>query len=212
VEANSSLADRILSKARQLFFARGYPGTSLRAIAGAAATSESGILRIFGSKQGLLRAVYASCWQEINARVDAAIALAAQKDPDPRNLLVAVMQAVLRGYYDEPEMTTFVLSHFCYRETCGLTPLDDVNPAICEKASEEYHRYLRRVQELCEEVTRNHPAFARAGVHSVALAHAFISLVHGIQTGWYVAALEQTDSPQMTIDDALASAKLLLYH
>lgn len=212
MEAGLDVSQRILSSARELLFARGFPGTSLRAIAGAAGTSESGILRIYGSKKGLLRAVYASCWREINLRVEKALAAAAKEDPDPRHLLVELMKAVFRGYYEEPAMTKFVLSHFCYSETCGLSPLEDVNPAICQRASEEYHRYLSRIQGLCDEVTQRQPAFGQAGVASAALAFAFISLVHGIQTGWHVKDLEgRSVLPDISVDEAVAAAKLLLY-
>ena len=66
VDAGSDVSQRVMRAAKQLFFAKGFAGTPLRAIATEAGTSESGVLRLYHSKNGLLRAVYASCWAEIN--------------------------------------------------------------------------------------------------------------------------------------------------
>ena len=83
VDAGSDVSQRVMRAAKQLFFAKGFAGTPLRAIANEAGTSESGVLRLYHSKNGLLRAVYASCYAEINDHVDAAVAAAAEMNPDP---------------------------------------------------------------------------------------------------------------------------------
>ena len=92
-ESRSDVPQRVLDAARQVFFARGFHNSSLRAIAKRAGTSESGVLRFYHGKIHLLQCVYASCWAEINARLDKAATAATAEDPDPRNVLMQVMRA-----------------------------------------------------------------------------------------------------------------------
>jgi TetR/AcrR family fatty acid metabolism transcriptional regulator len=61
--------DRILDAAKRLFATRGYDRTSTVAIARLAKTSESQLMKHFGSKEGLLEAIFEQAWQRINARV-----------------------------------------------------------------------------------------------------------------------------------------------
>jgi len=211
VQTSTEVSQRILNAARDLFFTRGFSGTSLRAIARAAGTSESGILRIYGSKNGVLRAVYGSCWEEINTRVEEALAAASEEDPDPRNLLEQLMRTVFCNYQEKPAMMAFLLSHFCYSETCGLVPLDDSAPVLCERAAREYHRYLDRIFDLCAAVTRTEPGLGRLGITPAGLSFVVISLIHGVQTGWYVTSLEKRGTlPDITSDEIIAAAQLLL--
>lgn len=57
--------DRILDAARHLFATRGYENTSTVVIARAAGTSESQLVKHFGSKQGLLEAIFEQGWAKI---------------------------------------------------------------------------------------------------------------------------------------------------
>jgi AcrR family transcriptional regulator len=103
VEPRLDLSLRILRAARELFFTRGFARTQLRTIASKAGTSESGVLRVYGSKSLLLRAVCESCWEEVNAELDRALKEKAARDDDPRSLLVEVMRTVRareQGYDD----------------------------------------------------------------------------------------------------------------
>ena len=212
VEPGTDVSLRIMRAAKQLFFAKGFANTSLRAIATEAGTSESGVLRIYQSKNGLLRAVYASCYTEINDHVDAAIAAAAERDADPRNLLLEVMRAVLDGYQADPAKNTFLLSHFGFRDSMGLSPESDVDPVIDAAVRQEYHRYLDRIHSLCAGVAGDWPALAEAGVTKAALAEIVTSVIYGVQTGWYMADEEQdTAQPRVTIDEALAVMKFFLF-
>lgn len=198
--------------AKQLFFAKGYAKTPLRAIANEAGTSESGVLRIYHSKNGLLRAIYASCYRDINDRVDQAIAAAAEKDPDPRNLLLEVTRTVLEGYQAEPLKNVFLLSHFGFRESMGLSPEEGVDPDVDAAVKREYHRYLDRIHGLCEAVATRWPALAQAGVTQVALSEIVTSVIYGIQTSWYMAEEEQDPAqPRVTIDEALSAMRFFMY-
>ena len=58
--------DRILQAAKQLFAERGYENTSTVNIARMAGTSESQLMKHFGSKEGLLEAIFEKGWSEMS--------------------------------------------------------------------------------------------------------------------------------------------------
>jgi AcrR family transcriptional regulator len=61
--AELSSHDRILQAGRELFAEDGYENTTTSAIARKAGTSESQLIKHFGSKEGLLEAIYDQAWQ-----------------------------------------------------------------------------------------------------------------------------------------------------
>jgi len=65
VPTKSSARDRILLAGKQLFAEHGYENTSSVTIARAAQTSESQIVKHFGSKEGLLEAIFEDGWSRI---------------------------------------------------------------------------------------------------------------------------------------------------
>ena len=211
-EAGSEVSLRIMRAAKQLFFERGYADTPLRAIASQAGTSESGVLRVYGSKNGVLRAVYGSCWAEINEHVERAITEAAQIDPDPRNLLLALIRAVFHKYETDSAMMTFMLSAFGFRDTTGLSMDTGVDPNIDRKVRDEYHRYLNRIHGLCAEVVAARPDLTRVGVTPTAVGHVFTSVIYGTQVGWYMAQQEEAEPvPNATMEETMAAARFFLY-
>ena len=60
---STSSRDRILQAGKRLFAQRGYENTSTIMIARAAHTSESQLVKHFGSKYGLLEAIFDLGWQ-----------------------------------------------------------------------------------------------------------------------------------------------------
>jgi AcrR family transcriptional regulator len=82
--------DRILLSAKRLFARNGYENTSTVAIAREAGTSESQLMKHFGSKQGLLAAIFDRGWAGIMERVQATQTSAAAADR-----LVSVLQAMV---------------------------------------------------------------------------------------------------------------------
>src|SRR5437868_6726008 len=62
----ASARDRILSSAKRLFAKQGYDHTSTVAIARAAGTSESQVMKHFGSKEGLLEEIFNAGWEEMS--------------------------------------------------------------------------------------------------------------------------------------------------
>jgi AcrR family transcriptional regulator len=65
----TSSRNRLLNAAKKLFAAHGYEQTATSAIARAAATSESQLMRYFGGKAGVLEALFEEAWVDLNARV-----------------------------------------------------------------------------------------------------------------------------------------------
>ncbi len=96
--------DRILMAAKRLFALNGYENTSTVAIAREAGTSESQLMKHFGSKRGLLAVILDRGWNSVMARVQTVPANSApvdrlsyvleafvtelESDPDLKNLMV----------------------------------------------------------------------------------------------------------------------------
>ncbi|MGB8769772.1 MAG: TetR/AcrR family transcriptional regulator [Candidatus Korobacteraceae bacterium] len=92
VESLSPLSshDRILRAAKHLFARNGYENTSTVAISREAGTSESQMMKHFGSKQGLLTAIFDRGWAAIAERVQMA-----QKNPAVPERLLGVLEAIV---------------------------------------------------------------------------------------------------------------------
>ena len=86
--AELSSHDRILRAAKLLFAQNGYENTSTVAIAREAGTSESQLMKHFGSKQGLLIAILDRGWNGILERIRATA-----NAPNPGDRLVAILTA-----------------------------------------------------------------------------------------------------------------------
>ncbi len=82
--------DRILRSAKRLFARNGYENTSTVAIAREAGTSESQLMKHFGSKQGLLLAIFDRGWVGIIERVQAL-----HRTASPADRLLGTLQAMV---------------------------------------------------------------------------------------------------------------------
>ena len=58
--------DHILQAGRELFAEDGYENTTTSAIARRAGTSESQLIKHFGSKEGLLESIFDQSWQQMD--------------------------------------------------------------------------------------------------------------------------------------------------
>lgn len=97
--------DRILQAAKQLFAAHGYENTSTVAIARQAGTSESQLMKHFGSKEGLLEAIFDAAWFELNARVRRAL----EGAPAPADKLRALSDLIMSGFERDPDLKLLML-------------------------------------------------------------------------------------------------------
>ena len=96
--------DRILMAAKQLFAERGYENTSTVAIARQAGTSESQLMKHFGSKEGLLEAIFDAGWQALSEHMEAL-----QKIPSAGARLNALLDATLAGMERDPQLKQLLL-------------------------------------------------------------------------------------------------------
>src|SRR5271167_3515479 len=101
--AELSSHDRILRAAKRLFAQNGYENTSTVAIARDAGTSESQLMKHFGSKQGLLVAIFDRGWASMNERIKAI------PDGSPADRLLAVFEAITIELENDPEQKTLTM-------------------------------------------------------------------------------------------------------
>jgi AcrR family transcriptional regulator len=90
--------DRILQAAKRLFAENGFENTSTVAIARDAGTSESQLMKHFGSKQGLLVAIFDRGWVAMHERIK----MSPHGSPDDQ--LLAVLEAVTVELENDPEL------------------------------------------------------------------------------------------------------------
>src|SRR6266404_780118 len=96
--------DRILHAAKQLFARRGYENTSTVAIARQAGTSESQLMKHFGSKEGLLEAIFDRGWQDLSQGMQRVQALRA-----PAAKLRALLDLVIHGLSSDTDLKELML-------------------------------------------------------------------------------------------------------
>jgi len=100
-----STHQRILRVAKELFANRGYEHTSTSAIARTAGTSESQLMKHFGSKSGLLEAIFIEGWTAIAGQARAAT----ESLDDPIAKLEAIAATVVGHLERDPEMKVLYL-------------------------------------------------------------------------------------------------------
>ena len=105
IKATGSTHERILRVAKGLFANRGYEHTSTSAIARQAGTSESQLMKHFGSKAGLLEAIFIEGWTEIAEQ--ARIAIQGIQAPDEK--LLVITRCVLDYLEHDPELKLLFL-------------------------------------------------------------------------------------------------------
>ncbi len=101
----SSTHERILRVAKTLFANRGYEHTSTSAISRQAGTSESQLMKHFGSKAGLLEAIFIEGWSQITEEARVAI----EPLNAPMDRLQAITGCVLEHLEHDPELKLLLL-------------------------------------------------------------------------------------------------------
>src|SRR5579862_9379852 len=115
-----SSRDRILLSAKDLFSKNGYENTSTVAIARQAGTSESQLMKHFGSKQGLLFAIIDQGWTAILHRAYSLSSVPVRS----RQILIDVLESYVVELEQDPAMKTLVVteSRRARRESSGPHP------------------------------------------------------------------------------------------
>lgn len=96
---------RLLAAAKSLFARLGYENTATSAVAREAGTSESQLIRYFGSKAGLLEAIFDEHWKPLNSRIHDVLTDA----PDGRAAVVAVLSTILGAFERDGDLATIFL-------------------------------------------------------------------------------------------------------
>ena len=104
-DATHTSRSRLLVAGKELFARVGYEQASTAAIARAAGTSESQLVRYFEGKAGLLEAIFNESWKPLNEEVQKLIANA----PHARDALTSVLLAVTKALGSDPEMAFLFL-------------------------------------------------------------------------------------------------------
>lgn len=89
---------RLLNAGKTLFARKGYEQTSTAAIARAAGSSESQLIRYFSGKAGLLEAIFDESWSEVNSLIDDYVAGAAHGRDAIIRILGLMIQAFNRDH------------------------------------------------------------------------------------------------------------------
>jgi AcrR family transcriptional regulator len=97
--------DRILLAGRHLFAADGYENTTTSAIARAAGTSESQLIKHFGSKEGLLEAIFEDAWLRLGERMG----LALEQAPTPLAKLGSLSELIFSALERDADLRTLML-------------------------------------------------------------------------------------------------------
>lgn len=100
--------DRILFSGKRLFARNGYENTSTVAIAREAGTSESQLMKHFGSKQGLLAAILDRGWVIVIKRVEAS-----QGSRSAADRLIAAVEAMVIELENDAELKELVTLEAC---------------------------------------------------------------------------------------------------
>lgn len=105
ISTELSSHDRILRAARHLFATAGYENTTTSAIARRAGTSESQLIKHFGSKEGLLEAIFDASWQ----RMEQGLRLVGDRHDEPLERLRYLMELMIDALERDGELRTLML-------------------------------------------------------------------------------------------------------
>lgn len=101
----ASSRERLLSTAKRLMAEAGYERVTTAAIARAAGTSESQLVRYFGSKSGLLEAIFDESWAPLNPRIARLVAAA----PTAHEAITTVLSAMINAFERDPSLAKLLL-------------------------------------------------------------------------------------------------------
>jgi AcrR family transcriptional regulator len=149
--------ERLLEAAKTLFAERGYEATSTSVICRLAGTSESQLVKHFGSKQGILEAIFEYTWEQINP----ALRLATESVPSAREKFKLIVEMVLNFLArDQQIRTLFLLEGRRIRDDGKLIVLV---PGFLEFVG-MVDDILRQLQEQGELDAGLHPQAVRSGL------------------------------------------------
>ena len=100
-----SVHERLLNAARERFSTDGYENATTAAIARQAGTSESQLVKHFGSKEGLLESIFDEAWSRLEAQARQAM----EDQPAPLSRLLAVADSITRAVERDRKLRSLLL-------------------------------------------------------------------------------------------------------
>ena len=158
-----SSRDRILHAAKQLFARRGYENTSTVAIARMAGTSESQLMKHFGSKEGLLEAIFESGWAAMSQSFQQIQTL-----PVLTARLRALLDLLLQGLDRDPELKELMLLE-------GRRIRKEGNMVLMTSG---FLELIKAIDSVLNEMQAS--GELRAGVHPQAMRSAIVGMFEGL--------------------------------
>jgi AcrR family transcriptional regulator len=159
-----SVHERLLNAARERFATEGYENATTAAIAREAGTSESQLVKHFGSKAGLLEALFDSAWNALEGQAKEALGAY----PTPLARLLAVGDLVTRALERDRQMRTILLLE-------GRRIRKNASEVVI---SAGFRRFLDLVDELFRQM--NERGDFVPGVHLQALRSAWIGATEAL--------------------------------
>jgi len=160
----SSTHERILRVAKTLFANRGYEHTSTSAISRQAGTSESQLMKHFGSKAGLLEAIFIEGWIEITEEARTTI----EGLNSPTDRLQAITRCVLESLERDSELKLLLLLEGRrIRKEGQMVAL-----------TEGFMSFVKLVDGVLQEMTDAH--MLRANLNPQALRSALMGMLEGM--------------------------------
>jgi AcrR family transcriptional regulator len=150
--------------AKTLFANRGYEHTSTSAIARQAGTSESQLMKHFGSKAGLLEAIFIDGWKGITNQARSSI----EGLNAPMDKLGAISRCVLEQLERDPELKLlFLLEGRRIRKEGHMVAL-----------TEGFLSFVALVDGVLEEMSANH--MLRPNLNAQAVRSALMGMLEGM--------------------------------
>jgi AcrR family transcriptional regulator len=100
-----SSRERLLGTAKRLIAEAGYERISTAAIAREAGTSESQLVRYFGSKAGLLETIFDESWAPLNPQIARLVAAA----PTAREAMITILSTMISAFELDPDLAKLLL-------------------------------------------------------------------------------------------------------
>ncbi len=156
-------SERLLRTAKQLFATRGYDGTSTAAIAKAAGTSESQLVKHYGTKERLLEAIFDEAWRKMS------YAFAALDVVDhPREKLRMMLDLMLNAFESDPAIKELMLLE-------GRRPKKEGSDVVMTQG---YVQFVNTVDRILEQVKNK--GSLREGFSVEGVRSALIGMLEGM--------------------------------
>jgi AcrR family transcriptional regulator len=155
---------RLLHAARAHFAREGYENATTASIARDAGTSESQLVKHFGSKAGLLEAIFDAAWEELEAQARELV----RARPTPLAGLLAVSDLVIGAMDSDPQLRSLLLLEGRRIRKHGSEVV----------ISSGFRRFLLLVDDLLQRMSAQ--GDIAAGVHLEALRSAWVGAVESM--------------------------------